>query len=309
LGARKPYELEGLAGRYGLWCGDNDFICGSSKNPLNTKGHSQYEENGSVRTSAMHILKRLKYLRKYREPFGIKRSTLRLANEEISEDERLNTVLARLPQYRYYVDVGEELSFDASGSFSVDESELEYAWYLGNQALGVSGETLKYRFDVAGIYTIGVEVSDSTGAKDRADATVVVGMARPAKPTFALPNIQVERCGEKRICLSWTRTRSSAQYLSLRVNDSFLGFVDVANESLVIDDVDFSDIEVAMGYADGGYNLGEMADLKIEGLAELVPTAATLPWWRILAIAMLPLGILLLVRALLRLVRDWLSLK
>ncbi len=222
LGARKPYELESLAGRYGLWCNDNDFICGSSKNPLNSKGHSQYEENGAYYTAAMQVLKRLEYLRK-------------------------------------------------------------------NYSLLRGGLVTKNQTD---------EI-----------AAVVAGRTYEDEPVLPSLNISAQRCGEEQVCLSWTRTRGSGRYLALRINDYFIGFVDVTNEGLTIGDVDFSDIEIAMGSADAGYNMGEMAELKIEGVAESVPTSASLPWWRILVIALLPVGILGLVRAIVRLVSDIMRMK
>ncbi len=42
LGYRKPYELEGFEGKYGLWCNNDDYICGSSRNLLNNGGHLRY---------------------------------------------------------------------------------------------------------------------------------------------------------------------------------------------------------------------------------------------------------------------------
>ena len=48
LNSRIPYEVAGFEGLFGLWCNNNDFICGSSKNPLRNRGHSQYDENGSI---------------------------------------------------------------------------------------------------------------------------------------------------------------------------------------------------------------------------------------------------------------------
>ena len=83
-----------------------------------------------------------------------------------------------------------------------------------------------------------------------------------------------------------------------------MGFMDSANGELVIDDVDFSDIRVSVGSLDSQNNLGEMVDLKIDGVMEPVPTSASLPWWRIAVIALLPFGILLLARVILRLASD-----
>lgn len=42
FGGRKPYELPTFAGKYSLWCNREDYICGSSKNPLKNSGHTNY---------------------------------------------------------------------------------------------------------------------------------------------------------------------------------------------------------------------------------------------------------------------------
>ncbi len=45
FGGRKPYELKALEGKYSLWCNREDYICGSSKNPLKNDGHVQYADS------------------------------------------------------------------------------------------------------------------------------------------------------------------------------------------------------------------------------------------------------------------------
>lgn len=42
LGAREPYVPKGMEGKVGLWCENNDYICGSSKNPFRNQGHLKY---------------------------------------------------------------------------------------------------------------------------------------------------------------------------------------------------------------------------------------------------------------------------
>ena len=61
FGGRKPYELAGLTGKYSLWCNSEDYICGSSKNPLKNSGHTAYAKHIG---SGMRYLAR-KYLDKY----------------------------------------------------------------------------------------------------------------------------------------------------------------------------------------------------------------------------------------------------
>lgn len=61
LGARTAYIPEEFRGRVGLWCNDNDWICGSSKNALNNSGHSKYANSrGAISKSSLEIAHRLK---------------------------------------------------------------------------------------------------------------------------------------------------------------------------------------------------------------------------------------------------------
>lgn len=53
LGARDPYIPLTYAGKVGLWCNAKDWICGSTKNPLNSSGHEDYSTvNGPIDKAA-----------------------------------------------------------------------------------------------------------------------------------------------------------------------------------------------------------------------------------------------------------------
>lgn len=47
LGARKPYLSVGFINKTGLWCNNDDFVCGSSIWPTVTSGHMRYAEPGN----------------------------------------------------------------------------------------------------------------------------------------------------------------------------------------------------------------------------------------------------------------------
>ncbi len=280
LGARKPYQYPGLEGRYGLWCNNDDFICGSSKNPLITGGHSLYEENGSIRTASTYALRYLKALRRKGSiSSGAKGQNISLSSQKSVSEDRLDTVVARLSQMQYLIDSGSAITFDATQSFNVDDEALEYAWYLNGELQAASSPYFSHVFREEGIYTVRVVVSDASGGSSDSKAMVLVDWTIESWTNTPNPvNVHAERCGEKRICMSWTRMRGSGQYLGVRMNDYFLGYADVSNEELVIDDVDFSDIRLAVGSMNANYDLGEMKDLDIEGVVGSVPTSASLPW-------------------------------
>ena len=48
LGARKPYLPVDIKDRVGLWCNSHDYVCGSSKNPLDAAGHGTYSNQGEA---------------------------------------------------------------------------------------------------------------------------------------------------------------------------------------------------------------------------------------------------------------------
>ena len=74
LGGRKPYELAALSGKYSLWCNREDYICGSSKNPLRNSGHMAYPDK--IGWGMAHLAR--KYLEKY-TPTEIRPLSLRSA--------------------------------------------------------------------------------------------------------------------------------------------------------------------------------------------------------------------------------------
>jgi len=63
FGGRKPYESVKHVGKYSLWCNREDYICGSSKNPLKNSGHTSYASSGAV-DMGLTLLAR-KYLQPY----------------------------------------------------------------------------------------------------------------------------------------------------------------------------------------------------------------------------------------------------
>jgi hypothetical protein len=62
FGARKPYEIPALIGKYSLWCNRTDYICGSSRNPLRNSGHTMYASSGEIDWGMTYLAK--KYLKK-----------------------------------------------------------------------------------------------------------------------------------------------------------------------------------------------------------------------------------------------------
>lgn len=59
LGARKPYLPKEWVDRTGLWCNDDDFVCGSAKFPPRLSGHAYDDEGGAIADAAQEAVTRL----------------------------------------------------------------------------------------------------------------------------------------------------------------------------------------------------------------------------------------------------------
>ena len=60
LGERKPYLPAGWSSTTGLWCNDDDFVCGSSKVFWHNDGHMTYgEDHGAIDQAVAEVMERL----------------------------------------------------------------------------------------------------------------------------------------------------------------------------------------------------------------------------------------------------------
>jgi len=90
------------------------------------------------------------------------------------------------------VAVGEEVTFDASGSTSSPDAIMSYEWdwnYIGLvfEPSGNAGETVTHAFEEAGTYIVAVQVTDDDGSTDVATLDVVVNSVTTAKASLAAP--------------------------------------------------------------------------------------------------------------------------
>lgn len=60
LFARDPYLPAGYTTRTGLWCAEDDFVCGTSKFVWNNSGHDYSQDGGDVDSAAIEIARRLR---------------------------------------------------------------------------------------------------------------------------------------------------------------------------------------------------------------------------------------------------------
>ncbi|WP_181065751.1 cutinase family protein [Rathayibacter sp. AY1C1] len=59
LGARVPYVPASWSTSTGLWCNDDDFVCGSSKNPFTVSGHVYSDVGGAIDDGVLEAVEKL----------------------------------------------------------------------------------------------------------------------------------------------------------------------------------------------------------------------------------------------------------
>lgn len=83
--------------------------------------------------------------------------------------------------------VGDELTFDGSGSVDEDGDDLTYAWDFGDGQMG-TGDVVHYAFAAAGDYTVTLTVSDGRSeSEDTLLATIEYEPTVVSKPHEAVP--------------------------------------------------------------------------------------------------------------------------
>ena len=237
LGERNPYEYGELSGKYGLWCASNDYICGSSKNPLRNSGHSNYAAVG-INWFGEIVAQRL--------------PKRRLAKRQATLADEMNVVWAILPMEDYYAQVGEELVFDASHSFSVQGSDLRYEWDFGD---GWQDGVAQMQRSFAADGLVRLRVTDAYGVQAETSTRVHMGM--PTETKLPAPQIELVRDAAGVVYARGVEAPTGAAYLLVRLNGYDLGYV-VFNNVLQISDLYLGDDEVlSFAWMDVEYNVGE----------------------------------------------------
>ena len=159
LGARNPYQYGDLAGKYGLWCGKNDYVCGSTSSPFNNSGHTQYVDIGSY--TQMSYLVQQKLTTSY-----AKTRATRMASDEAE-------VYAFLAQDEYFAHPGETVEISAEGSFSIEVDIARYEWAIDDGDYVIGERILRQSF-APGKHTVKVRVVNNADMVAEAVATVEV---------------------------------------------------------------------------------------------------------------------------------------
>ena len=151
LGTRNPYEIDRFRGKYGLWCNNGDFVCGSSKNLFNNGGHVEYR-NGAY-SQAFAIVDKILTTNR------VSTNSARLMREASSE------IYAYARQTEYFVAPGEEIEIDLTPSISIEHEISEYLWSFDGETWMANDAVILRSFE-AGEYKILAKVSDGFNESD-----------------------------------------------------------------------------------------------------------------------------------------------
>lgn len=243
LGMRNPYQYGELAGKYGLWCAREDYICGSSRNPLKNDGHLGYAQSDIARMRD-YVLMRLP-----KRTFS--RSSVRLAAETRSAPH------AVLPLAEYYAADG-AVTFDASASYSLDDEIVQYEWDFGDGWM--VGEAVMER-SFANDTLIRLRVTNSAGESDVVEAWVFV--RAPGVDMLAPPELIVTKDTDGIAHALAINPPSAAQYLLVSLNGHDLGYYTL-DQQIRIGELQYGTDEwLSFAYMDADLNVGESYDLAL----------------------------------------------
>lgn len=259
LGARNPYQYGELAGKYGLWCGRDDYICGSTNIPWSVSGHTRYV---SRMTQLTGILK--------------KRLARSVATGKAKVDAMLATstteprdVVALLPLDEYRARVGEIISFDGASSFSYNTAIMKYEWSFDGEGYWSSGrnDTIERSFAATGQHRVKLRVTDALGESGETQATIIITADEAIVNMLPAPTGVIARRNDDEVVLNWTNVSNipaTAQYLVLRLNGFDLGYVELEQGELRISDLDFSnELVLSVAWATANMEIGEFSELEI----------------------------------------------
>ncbi len=249
LKQRRPYEVAGYEGLFGLWCNDDDFICGSSKNPLRNKGHSLYDENGSIHEASLIIRERLKAVK----PSYASKGDIRLAKTETPK-----IIVPSVTHLSAYV--GESISIPSRANINVFGAE--YDWYVGGRKIEANESLDDLSFEYAGFYMVELRLRD--GSASALFAVIEVYDYTLEDTRLPPPVTKAIQRNDDSFRLSWLEIPERAKYLGLRVNGYYLGYADVQNMEMIVEDIDFDNVDVDCFWLEGSMEMGYPGEVEIE---------------------------------------------
>ncbi len=250
IGERKPFEYPGFEGKYGLWCYNDDFICGSSKNLLRNDGHVVYSAKGAYTQMLAIVDKKLNtnYVTTRRSVGG--------------------DIFAYATQTEYELAPGEEATFDLSPSISTNRNITSYLWSFDDGATWMSGEATITRSFETGEYKILAKVSDGFATSESLEISVKVGDFAEILPLSAPENLRAELVDDE-IKLSCHSAPPEAKYLYIKLNSLPMGYVEMAQGYAIFNELEFDQLkDIELAWVDVDFNVGEFANLDVSRIRD-----------------------------------------
>lgn len=256
LKARNPYVYGELTGKYGLWCGPDDYVCGSTQIPWNLSGHTKYVDKIPQLTAILR--KRLA------RGGDVSARSANLRSESMDDE---SNIFAEFTLNTYYGNPGDTITIDASPSFSLDADIINYDWSVDGGDFSSTGlePQMAVTYDARGYHTVRVRVTDFLGKSAEAEAEVRVINGDVVYYELDAPEgVTVRKDGED-VILEWGDPPISAMFLYVRLNGYDLGYVKSSRKELIIKDIDLSEADtvLSVGWATGEMNLGEFTDIAL----------------------------------------------
>ncbi|MCQ2569249.1 MAG: cutinase family protein [Candidatus Saccharibacteria bacterium] len=255
LKARNPYVYGELTGKYGLWCGPDDYICGSTQIPWNLSGHTKYVDKIPQLTAI---------LRKRLARGGVSARSANLRSESVDDE---SNIFAEFTLNTYYGNPGDTITIDASPSFSLDADIINYEWSVDGGDFSSTGlePQMAVTYDARGYHTVRVRVTDFLGESAEAEAEVRVINGDVVYYELDAPEGVTARKDGEDVILEWGDPPSSAMFLYVRLNGYDLGYVKSSRKELMIKDIDLSEADtvLSVGWATEKMNLGEFTDIAL----------------------------------------------
>ena len=254
LGARNPYQYGDLAGKYGLWCGRNDYVCGSTASLLNNSGHTQYGNAGSYMQMSYLVQQKLT---------SSTSPVLRSVRAVAAEAE----LYAFLNQDEFLARPEDEITISAEASFSINSRIVSYEWAIDGGDYFVGENILRQKFPL-GAHEVKMRITAPDGQRAEAIASVSV-RDDFAEELLPAPVVLAERQADA-VYFSWHDAPDGAKYLLVRLNGLDLDYVSVRDGVVGIHDLEINDGHIlSVAWMDNELNIGNESAVKITDIAEV----------------------------------------
>ena len=264
FGQRNPYEAVGFEGKYGLWCNDDDLICGSSKNLLVNDGHLNYVGAGAFAKLVDYI--------------GMMMDKNSTVDDGSADDEDWSDLDLDLSRW-------ERTSVLNALLFANKDLGLVLIWMPGRNDAEFYRLLTKYNHELD---LMGVERSAKLQKTTEGDARaysmrhsndVSVRLAvEKVEPEPVLPTLKslAASWGDNTLRIDWVLS-GEADYVVLVVNGVILGYAEADLGGIWLEDLaelKEEELLVRVAAMDESFNFGDWAELSLENRAYLVRVGA-----------------------------------